>query len=353
MVLKNSLLVTSNSLNSGIGIYAWDLYKLGILENFKYIAIDTVQSHFPEKYVFKLNSILNKWVINSNYVFYFGGNLKEYVKKFDLIHLSDLSLFFIVKYNKNAVGTLHDLFSLNRKDEKFLWYLWNKKNLKFINKLKGLVVISDYIKKNVEEKFKDLTITRIHQWVGNEFMPRNKINSREKIFKSSDFNNKVILLNISTDAPRKNIDILTEIINNLDERFVLYRVGNSERIINKFKNKKQFIYENYVSHEIYPYLFNMADFYLHPSLNEGFGRPLIESIRSGLPVIASNVEISREVLSDKGIYADPYNVEEWVELILKNLDKKDQLTERILELSGYYSEERARREYEKFYSSLI
>jgi len=52
---------------------------------------------------------------------------------------------------------------------------------------------------------------------------------------------KIYLLNVSTDYPQKNIDILLNILNKLDERFVLIRIDDRERILPKFKNKNQII----------------------------------------------------------------------------------------------------------------
>lgn len=48
---------------------------------------------------------------------------------------------------------------------------------------------------------------------------------------------------------------------------------------------------------------------IFPSLYEGFGLPLIESMACGTPVIASNTTSLPEVAGDAGYYVDPMNIE--------------------------------------------
>ena len=54
---------------------------------------------------------------------------------------------------------------------------------------------------------------------------------------------------------------------------------------------------------------------LFPSFAEGFGLPLCEALTTGLPVIASNLEVFREIADDVPDYADPLDGKRWEELI--------------------------------------
>ena len=56
-------------------------------------------------------------------------------------------------------------------------------------------------------------------------------------------------------------------------------------------NKKQAIY-----------YFNNAFTYVFPSIDEGFGIPLIEAMRAHIPVICSDIEIFKEIGNDSVIY---------------------------------------------------
>ena len=56
-------------------------------------------------------------------------------------------------------------------------------------------------------------------------------------------------------------------------------------------------------------LYKRARLLLFPSLYEGFGFPVLEAMRSGLPVVASPAGALREVAGEAALYADPGDVE--------------------------------------------
>lgn len=55
--------------------------------------------------------------------------------------------------------------------------------------------------------------------------------------------------------------------------------------------------------------------FIFPSIEEGFGLPLLEAMTAGLPCIASNIEVFREVCDDAPLYFDPNNTDELKEII--------------------------------------
>jgi len=52
-------------------------------------------------------------------------------------------------------------------------------------------------------------------------------------------------------------------------------------------------------------LYNAARIYLHPSLCEGFGHPVVEAMTAGTPVVTSNVGALAEVAGDAAVLVDP------------------------------------------------
>jgi glycosyltransferase involved in cell wall biosynthesis len=55
---------------------------------------------------------------------------------------------------------------------------------------------------------------------------------------------------------------------------------------------------------------------LFPSFVEGYGMPLVEALSIGLPVIASDLPVFREIAGDIPDYADPLDGPRWTQLIL-------------------------------------
>ncbi|MGI0010510.1 MAG: glycosyltransferase, partial [Nitrosopumilaceae archaeon] len=64
----------------------------------------------------------------------------------------------------------------------------------------------------------------------------------------------------------------------------------------------------HVKEEHLTMLLQGADALIYPSLHEGFGLPLVETMACGVPVITSNVFSPPEVADGGGLFVDPYDV---------------------------------------------
>ena len=64
-------------------------------------------------------------------------------------------------------------------------------------------------------------------------------------------------------------------------------------------------FTGYAKFEDLPAIYNLADFFVFPSLYEGFGLPVVEAMASGLPVITSNTSSLGEIAADAAATIDP------------------------------------------------
>jgi glycosyltransferase involved in cell wall biosynthesis len=59
------------------------------------------------------------------------------------------------------------------------------------------------------------------------------------------------------------------------------------------------------------WLYEHAEMLLVPSYYEGFGFPILEAFVAGLPVLASDIPVFREVGTQAAAFADPHDASAW------------------------------------------
>lgn len=70
-----------------------------------------------------------------------------------------------------------------------------------------------------------------------------------------------------------------------------------------------------------PYYYKSADLFTLPSIGEPFGIVYIEAMACGLPVVATDDEVRREIIDNAGILCDVENRDEYAAAIREALDK--------------------------------
>ena len=173
----------------------------------------------------------------------------------------------------------------------------------------------------------------IHLAVGEQFRPRNYSDCQPTLDKFGLVYQKYILF-VGTMQPRKNIPRLVEAFikikkdNHMEEKLVI--VGKKgwlwEPIEQKIKESglgQAVQVLDYVTDEDLPFLFAGASLLTLPALYEGFGLPPLEAMKSGVPVVVSDVSSLPEVVGDAGLLVDPNSVDSVAEGLLQVLTDKE------------------------------
>jgi len=143
---------------------------------------------------------------------------------------------------------------------------------------------------------------------------------------------------LSTIEPRKNHWLLLQMWRGLVERLgeqaprlmVIGQRGweceNVVDLLERCEHLKGFVDEHSICSdtELVTYLHH-AQALLFPSFAEGYGMPLVEALALGVPVIASDLPVFKEIADEIPEYIDPLDGKRWSELIVEYAKSDSQL----------------------------
>ena len=175
--------------------------------------------------------------------------------------------------------------------------------------------------------------------------PENKVLARNKICHHFYLKELPYFVHISErNWARKNTIGLFEAFKKAKASGIphnLLVVGKNDDIIfDKAKKIPGIVMCGYVPEELMIRIIQGADALLLPSLHEGFGLPLVESMACSVPVITSNVFSPPEIVKDAGLLVDPYNTSDISEKILSLVHSKklqEDLSQNALKRSQDFS----------------
>lgn len=122
------------------------------------------------------------------------------------------------------------------------------------------------------------------------------------------------------------------------------------------KYKDQIHFVDYVESEAQNAVYSAAELLVFPSLNEGFGLPVVEAFASGIPVVTSNVTSLPEIAGDAGITVDPLDLQEIADAMYRVLsdDKlKADLIARGIERAKLFTWKHTSMEVEKIFEKVL
>lgn len=118
-----------------------------------------------------------------------------------------------------------------------------------------------------------------------------------------------------------------------DAESILQRIAESPR-------REDISVTGYVSQAELEHLYAKASLFAFPSLDEGFGIPVIEAMAWGVPVITSDRSALAEVSGEAALHVDPENIEELataLQTTMENPGLRKELAVRGLEWSANFT----------------
>jgi glycosyltransferase involved in cell wall biosynthesis len=121
-----------------------------------------------------------------------------------------------------------------------------------------------------------------------------------------------VILNVGAVQKRKNIQRLVEAFEGVDPDWRLVLAGSagygSAEILERIARspaRDRILVTGYVSPQELAGWYARAKIFAFPSLDEGFGMPVLEAMQAGIPVLTSNRSALPEVAGDAALLVDP------------------------------------------------
>ena len=265
------------------------------------------------------------------------------IQKDDVLLLLDstwyLNIWPSVKKAKDndakVIAVIYDLIPITHSQfcDDFLVEVFKKWFYDSLSYVDGFIAISDTVKKDLisflNEDFGDKVKSKKfeHFLLGADFSYTQveKRSIRQELKDMYSLGSTYLI--VSTIEPRKNHLYLLEVFDKLWAEGVdvnlciVGRIGwKIEKIISKINNhkllnKKLFHYSNLNDDEL-QYCYENSKMLLFPSMVEGFGLPIVESLTNKLPVLASDTPIHREVGGDIVGYFDLDDTDDLVKQLI-------------------------------------
>ena len=89
------------------------------------------------------------------------------------------------------------------------------------------------------------------------------------------------------------------------------------------KQKEKIKFLGYVDKKDKVYLYNSALVFVYPSFYEGFGFPPMEALSCGIPTITSAFSSLPEILGNKALMINPYNINDISRAIKEIVNRKE------------------------------
>jgi glycosyltransferase involved in cell wall biosynthesis len=224
-----------------------------------------------------------------------------------------------------------------------------------------IITVSEFTRDEILKVYrpKNQEIAVIHNGFNNRLY--KKINNEKKISAVLEKYGLVrpYFLYVGRLEKKKNTPLLIEAFvrfkhrnENRLEKLVLIgdaSFGSEEikYIIHEFGLQNEVLMPGWASEEDIPYIISGATAFILPSLHEGFGITILQALACGVPTIASDIPVLREVAGSAALFFDPHDKEDLakiMEKIITDEHLRQELIDRGLKRAAEFSWEKCARQ---------
>ena len=330
----------------GVGHYTYQLIRhlLKIDQENEYVLFFDWRVREKDIKKFTQKNVKIKFYPFSDYKKYLPGAYNEILgmatlagENLDVAHTTSAMSRIPLSYRGKVVVTVHDLApykvpdvfpQLKRTKAKATSSL-------MISHADRIIAVSDSTKNDIVDIFETSPEKIVVIRSGFDRRMSDDPNTpREKVLERYDIDkDKKYVLFLGTIEPIKNITRLFEAFKKFKDDCMSEKGECDHKLVMAGKNGwlaqeyrqiakdlgigKDVVFTGYIiGDELVP-LFKNADFFVMPSLYEGFGTTVLEAFATGTPAIVSNVSSIPELAGDAALFVNPMKTEEITEAMKK------------------------------------
>jgi glycosyltransferase involved in cell wall biosynthesis len=267
--------------------------------------------------------------------------LKAFFKSCDIVFCTD-NFVPLIRLGYKTIPVFHDAFFFESPEtygKLWLW-LYMKTAVPAAKKSPFVITPTNYSKKQIGHftKIPDNKLIVIHEGP-KELMHTGDANNAEHMLSSLSLSAGNYILHVGSMFKRKNIPMLIDAFarvkslgytnlklvlagptpaNNFDSDFKLILDA-----IETHKLANEVVLTGYLSNQQLGELYQNALMYVFPSVNEGFGIPILEAFKNNLPVLVADNTCLPEVGGNAVLQFDPFDPDDIAEKIKTVLDNAD------------------------------
>ncbi len=244
-----------------------------------------------------------------------------------------------------SVVTIHDLIFM-RHPEFYHWAdvkIYTRKFRQTLREADRIIAISECTKRDIMELggVSEQKISVVYQSCAHRFTAEVTAEQRQSVCHQYGLPARFIL-NVGSIEARKNMLLAVKALPLLPDDVGLVMVGRhtpyTDRII-RYADNHQLSHRLHILHGVpdahLPALYATAEAFVYPSVYEGFGIPIIEAIRQGLPVVACTGSCLEEAGGPDCRYVSPTDTEALAEALRLSLVGHDEREDRIRRSQQY------------------
>jgi len=328
--------------HTGVGTYLRNLlfYLEKKVTNTVFFYIYLLDENYPTVHFkssqFIKRAVSSRWHSFSEQIWFAK---KIYEDRLDLMHFTYFS--YPVLYRKKFIATIHDVTPLFYKTGRAsmknpLTYEIKHQVFKFViaeqvKNAHAIITPTKAVKKDLEKiygqnyskkiypiyegidyelinpNFPALPASQQGEPAGRQFPVFKQITGLKSKMEDDSF-----FIYVGNFYPHKNVERLIKAFARIKERMKLILIGPADffstyllRLINELGQKDRILFFHNPKREELVYFYKNALALVHPSLSEGFGLPIIEASYFKTPIIASDIDVFKELLKDKYISFNP------------------------------------------------